>query len=260
MEQNKIKKIFSHLRVFGLGETEIELYLQSLKFGPASIQELARVLKQNRVTVYSAAERLREKGFLTETRQQKRRLIMAADPKKLQRLAEEKINDAKVAAQELLEVIQTLAEIKTTSRYFPNVRFYEGVTGFRQMLEETLGAKNEVLVLSYVPLFSEKVGVEYLQNNILKRAKKGIISRLLFPPCPFADNLQTHRGRYNSEVRLMPAGLKWEASLFLWNDTAALASYKESRLTTTFIDNKAIVQLFRIMFKMIWDKTDVWRK
>ncbi len=247
------QKAIESLESFGIGQTDANIYLKALELGPSSVQEIAEATKQNRVTAHSAIERLREKGILKETRRKTRRLIMAADPEILRKLVERKQFELSQMSSGMDQVIEYLQKQQKTDRYFPTVTFYEGVQGFQLMLEETLKAKEEVLVLNYVPVFEKIVGREFLADNILKRAKKQIATKLIFPKCEFANILNDKKWKYNVEVRLTPEEKKWNAALFLWNETVALVSFKEERLTTTFIENKDIAVMMRLMHELIWN-------
>ena len=254
MQQAELRRLNNKLKQLGFGETEAVVYMKSLELGPATVQEMAKKLSLNRVTVHSVVERLLEKGFLTESRKKTRRLIVAAAPKTLFRFVEKKKTEAEEMSRDLSDAVTLLEQFQTTSRFFPAVRFYEGTQGFQLMLEETLEAKNDVLVFSYVPVFEKLIGREALEKNIAKRAARGIRSKLLFPPCEIAEHLYKKRGSYDIDVRLTPKELTWNAAVFMWNETIALASFKEGRLTTTFIDNKDIADMLRIMHCLMWGR------
>ena len=248
-------RIVEQLKALGCNEREADIYMQSLQMGSASVQDIARKLKQNRVTVYSAVEQMMEKGLLFETRRGKRRLIAAEEPVSLLRLCQRRENELQMMRSNLEHVIPLLTALQSTDQSVPAVKFYEGVNGFKRMLEETLTAKGEVLVFSYVDLFSTLVGPDYLKNYFRRRSRKGIRTRLIFPPCSFADFVIKTGKEFHNTVRLLSSHLKWQSGIFSWNDSLALMSYTKQKVTCTIIENRDIAHFYRnIIFELCWNQ------
>lgn len=253
IKTSDLYRITEQLKTFGCNSREAAIYVQCLQMGPSSVQEIARKLRQNRVTVHSAVEQLLLKGLLFETRRGKRRLIAAEEPVALLRLLRKKESELQSTRANLEHVIQLLSSLQAREQSVPTVKFYEEAEGFRHMLEETLSAKGEVLVFSYVPLFSTLVGMDYLLDYFRRRAAKGISTRLLFPPCSFADAVHAKAKEYKIQVRLLPPTLIWQSGMFSWNDSLALMSYTQQRLTCTIIENRDIAHFYRqIIFELCW--------
>ncbi|MDP3975610.1 MAG: helix-turn-helix domain-containing protein [bacterium] len=251
------QRLAAQLNQFGCNPREAQVYLQCSQLGPSSVQELARRMKMNRVTVHSAVEQMIEKGFLYETRKGKRRLIVAEEPDVLYRLLQRRKNELSMMEMNLDQVVKLLNSVHVSDRGVPTVRFYEGVEGFKKMLEETLSARGEVLVCTYVQAFQAILEPEYLEHYYVRRAKKGIHTRLIFPPCPFVERIRKKIKQWNMTIRLLPPQLKWSSGFFLWNDTLALMSYTEGKLTTTIIENKDITDFVgKVMFELIWQQAE----
>ena len=155
-------------------------------------------------------------------------------------------------AKGLKGVVELLQKAQTTSRYFPTVRFYEGTQGFFRMTEETLESKNDLLVFNFIPKFEEVMSPEGLVDYLTRKGKRGVHSKLLFPMSPLSKKMHKNRHIYDNEMRIIPDEYKWNALLFLWDESVALGSYKEGHLTTTIIDNKDIADMLRLMHQLIW--------
>jgi DNA-binding transcriptional regulator YhcF (GntR family) len=221
--------------------------------GPTTVQQLATQMRQNRVTVHSAVEQMIAKGLLFETRRGKRRFIVAEEPRGLLRLFQRKENEMHVMRGNLEHVVQLLQSVQSVDQSIPTVKFYEGSDGFKRMLEETLTARGEVLVFSYVDLFSKLVGVDYLKNYLKRRGQKGIHTRLIFPQCAFADFVIKTGKEYKNTVRMLPATMQWQSGIFSWNDSIAIMSYTEQKITCTIIENRDIAHFYRtIIFELCW--------
>lgn len=255
LNRSDLLLVESQLKHFDCSPRAADIYIECLKRGPATVQELARALKQNRVTVHSAVEQLLKKGLVYETRKQKRRLIVSENPSILLTLIQRKENELRALKVNIGYVTEVLSSIQTADRSVPTIQLYEGVDGFKQMLEKTLEAKGEVLVFSYVELFSKLVGIDYLEDYFERRAKKGIHTRLIFPTGPFAVRANKKAARHKMQIRVLPPELKWSSGIFSWNDTVAIMSYTESKLTCSLIENKDIAYFYQhIIFGLAWQQ------
>jgi hypothetical protein len=210
-------------------------------------------MRMNRVTVHSAVEQMLEKGLLFETRKGKRRLIVAEEPVSLLRLLSKKEQEITRARGSMEHIMRLLTSLQSTDQSVPTVKLYEGAEGFKKMLEETLTARGEILVFSYVPLFSELVGIKYLEDYFKRRADRDIHTRLLFPPCDFANKMAKRNKEFRMQIRTLPEQYVWQSGIFSWNDCLALMSYTERHLTCTIIENREIAYFFRlVIFELCW--------
>ena len=243
------------LKFLGCNDREATIYLHCLQVGPSSVQDIARKLRQNRITVHSAVEQMQAKGLLFETRKSKRRFIVAEEPVGLLRLFQKKENEMRLARSNLEHAVQLLSTVQGIDHSIPAVKLYEEVDGFKKMLEETLEARGEVLVYSNVDLLSKLVGVQHLEQYFRQRSRKNIHTRLIFPPCDFADLVKAKTRDYKIQVRLLPRDMQWRSGIFAWNESLALMSYTEQKLTCTIIENKDIAYFYRnIIFELCWEQ------
>ncbi|MDO8648723.1 MAG: helix-turn-helix domain-containing protein [Candidatus Peregrinibacteria bacterium] len=248
-----LPRIVADLTRLGCNERESKIYVQCLQLGSASVQQIASKLGQNRLTVHSAVGQMIKKGFLFETRKGKKRLIVAEEPVTLLRLVHEREQDVANLRGNVEHLVSVLSSLQSTDRSIPTVKLFEGVEGFKRMLEETLSARGEILVFSNVDLFSRLVGEEHLEKYFRRRARKGIHTRLIFPPCSFADRVAKRSKEFKIQVRLLKTAAQWKTGIFSWNDCIAIMSYTEQKLTCTIIENRDIASFFRnINFDVIW--------
>jgi len=241
------------LALFGCNSRESTIYLKLLEVGPTSIQELSRALKQNRVTVHSAVEQLISKGFIYESRRGKRRVIGAEEPLVLSNLIAKKENDLSILKSNIGDLIRLLSSIRRPESSAPTIKFYEGKEGFKKMLEETLEARDGVLVITYVDLFAHWLTPTYLENYFKRRSDRGIHTKLIYPPSTFGDRVKKKSREYKIEIRTLPPELEWRAGVFSWNDSIGIQSLTENRLTCTIIENRDIAHFWRsVVYPLMW--------
>lgn len=249
------QRIEAALQQFGLNSRDAEIYLHSLQVGPASVQRLAHDLGQNRVTVHSAVEKLIELGFLFESRRGKRRLVVAESPDMLHRLVQKRKSELDMLADSAKQISKLLSSVRKTGQSVPTVKFYEGVEGLKKMLEETLSAEGEVLVFTYVDIFSQLLSPHYLESYYIRRAKKGIRARLIFPLGDFGRRVHKRAEEFKMKIRFLSPDIQWRSGIFCWNDIVAIQSFTEGRVTCTIIENEDIAFFFRkVIYELCWEQ------
>ncbi len=248
--------IVSQLEHFGCIKNEAELYIYSLSVGPETIQKLAQGLKRNRTTVYNEVQQLLKKGLFFETRKDRKRYVAAERPGVLYSLLQQRENELAVLKNNMNYAVGILDAIKPTDTGIPTVKIYEGVDGFKKMFEETLTAKNEVLVINYVELFSKLIGPDYLENYFKRRSAKGIRGRHIFADCDFAERINKKAAEYKVNIHLTPAGMEWKAGIYSWNDCLGIQSFTEGKMSCVVIENKDIAEFYRkVIFELAWAQT-----
>lgn len=237
-------------------QREAKIYLESLQSGASSVQDLANKLGQNRITIHSATEQLIKKGLLYETREKKKRLIVAADPEFIITLVQKKQNDLNVLKLNLEQALPLMNSLHVKNQFVPKVSIYEGVDGFKQMLEMTLSAKGEFLAIIDSNRFSVLLTPDYVEDFFKRRAEKNIYSRLIFPEikAPIIKEIVRSSDKYKIQVRTIKQDLDWYSGFISWNDNISLKSFTQARFTCTIIQNVDIANFFRkTQFEILWN-------
>jgi len=105
--------INEQLKVLGLNDTEIAVYLAVLKAGVIAPAEVAEITSIKRTTVYSAAKELIKRGLIAEDLSRKTARLMAVPPKNLATLVEEeqrKVEDKRRQLKPLIAALEKEAE------------------------------------------------------------------------------------------------------------------------------------------------------
>lgn len=248
-------RIIEFLKHFDCNTREAETYLQCLQLGPATVQEIAHKMKSNRITVHSTIEQLIQKGLLFETRKAKKRLIASESPDILHRLLQRRLNEIKLIEHNLDYVIKVLHTVHPSHHYLPTVKLYEEIDGFKKMLEETLTAKNEILIFTCSELFSQVLPADYIEDYYKRRAETGVHTRVIYPAGEFASRVAKDAKKYNLDIRVPAAKINYEAGIYLWNNSVALKSFKEDKVTCTIIEHEDIANFFRnIVYEQLWSQ------
>jgi len=121
------------------------------------------------------------------------------------------------------------------------------------MLEETLNAQGEVLVFTYVDLFSKLLNSSYLEKYYARRAAKNIHTRLIFPLAEFGKKTNAKANQYKMQIRFLPPDIAWKSGIFSWNNVIAIQSFTEGKVTCTMIENEDIAHFYRhVIYELCW--------
>ncbi|NTW30463.1 MAG: hypothetical protein HGA33_04235 [Candidatus Moranbacteria bacterium] len=119
------------LRKLGFSDNEAAVYLAALELGEASVQRISQKAKLKRTTVYGIVETLRERGLLKTTKNRKKTLYFAEDPRRLKELARE-------AERTADSILPSLLAITNLIDHKPKILFFEGIEGIKDIYKETL--------------------------------------------------------------------------------------------------------------------------
>ncbi len=179
---------------------------------------------------------------------------MAEEPEAFLRMLKIKERELESARANLGYVVGVLQRVHEQDRSHPKVSFHEGTEGFKRMLEMSLSAKGEFLGLINVELFSEHLTPEYLEDFFVRRAARGIRSRLIWPRRDaFANRTIPKSRELKMQVRVLPSNIEWRSGFISWNDCISLKSFSSGQITCTIIQNNDIVSFYRnVVFEALW--------
>ncbi len=131
---NKMEASIDNLQKAGLPRNEAKTYLELLKQGELSANELSKKLGTDRTLTYSILNNLIEKGLISYIKKQNKKYFQAEPPENLLHPIKKKeifIND----------LIPTLSKIKKQKDSEYEIKVYEGKDGFRTILRRILKNK-----------------------------------------------------------------------------------------------------------------------
>lgn len=170
--QNELQK---ELLAAGLSESEAGIYLAALELGETTVSRLARKAGIKRTTAYLVIESLKEKGLISSLKKEAASVFFAEDPRKLHDVLEER-------RQKIDKIMPELLAFTNLIDRKPEIKFYEGDEGIREILKDILRYPNsEVLGWvseDYVKYFKEDF---FINHFIPKRVEKKISARTIAP-------------------------------------------------------------------------------
>src|SRR3989338_11095230 len=183
----------------GLDKREAALYLATLELGEASAKDIAKKASIQRTYFYDISDKLIKSGFLKQVAKGKKRLFSALEPERLLELEEKRFKQLKNALPQFKALFNTKGQ---KSKIF----YYEGLEGIRQIINDSLSFKSEVLFFEtpqIVALDQQRLLKEYIK----KRIALGIKVRVIGEMSTEILNMKTRDKDELRETRILPKNI-----------------------------------------------------
>lgn len=245
------KKLFEDI---GLSENAHRVYLQLIENGTSSARTLAENLNIPRPSVYDHLKMLIQKGLVLERNEGNKKLFQVDDLKNLPRLIKNKIDSLKKEEADLENILPGL--INHTRAIEPKIKFYSGVEGVRQVLNDMLWNKNlDTVALWPISEMVELLGKDYMADMNRKRIRQKLSTRGIWPEDKKVD-LKNHpflgvgKGFFR-EIRIAPKGMTWNMSYWAYADKVAFISSRKETFGFV-IHSRDFAEMIKAQFEVIW--------
>ena len=235
------------LMEWGLTEKEAQVYLATLEFGSATVNEIAKRTKIFRTYCYDIIRSLTGQGLVSSITRKGVQYFKAANPSKLVGLLEEKKGKIK-------EVLPQLQALSGSAGKLPQAVLFEGVEGIKSIHEDILASQTK----SYVIGSTEKiVGVlgPFFSLYVKRRKEKKLHAFVITEDTPstrkivgLAAKKELRHVRFNKEL----AGNS--TTIYLYNNKVAILTYEKEPFGV-ITENKALYSTFRLLFDVLWKAT-----
>ncbi|MFH1749863.1 MAG: helix-turn-helix domain-containing protein [bacterium] len=240
------------IKSLGLNEKQAKIYLASLRLGPNTAGEIAKIAKLKRTTTYFVLEQLKEKGIVSIKKTKKITLYSVISPKTIL----EKIKRQETSLEQALPELEKLYKEQL---HKPKIETFEGLEGVRQVyqdMEKYLSAPEGVMYFGSVAHFFEPEYYDLQENWVrLSKNKKNKCREIL-------NSSGVNRLEYfkevwksknpNYQVRVMPKGIN-----MLNNDNGIYGNKLtifslQKEIFVVVIESEDIAQAYRNFFELAW--------
>jgi HTH-type transcriptional regulator, sugar sensing transcriptional regulator len=233
----------------GLNQKQIKVYLAVLGLGRATIIDIARKTAIKRTTVYDVVLQLIQLEFVSESKRGKRRLFIAENPGLLLTKMEQKLN-------ELKGFVPTLSSLYAGTIPRPEIKFYDGINGVRNIMEELLLMKDkEQLYWSSIEDLIDLFGPVYMKNWVIRRVKRNIWSKVLL--VKRRRNIETHfqeSNMYLRKIHWLPGAFNFNGIICLFDNKIAFISSREESFGFV-VKSDELSRMMRLIFDSMWQIT-----
>lgn len=248
-----------HLGQAGLTPHQAALYEAFIKRGAMPASQAAREANVPRTLAYAVLKQLEILGLL-EKREAggKVAVFAAAHPLKLQERAEENKKRSETALIALSGAMPELLSAYNLSIGKPGVRFFEGMLGMKQVLDDSLTAKE--MILTYADLASiRKYIPEVNAQYVRERERRGVAKRGLVPDTP--EN-RSFVGGYEgdfakvTDTKFIPCEqAPFKTIMQIYDNKVSYLALGEENLMGVILEDPRIYQMHKTLFEHLWSVT-----
>lgn len=230
-------------------EKEASVYLALLALGKGTVSQIARKANITRTHGYNILDTLISKGLVNISGKEPKQEYTAESPNKIKDLLKNEIKKQEEFLKQADTIIPKLQSIYNTKDR-PQIRFYEGSEGLKQIYEDTLTAKGEILAYASVE-DTQATLPEYFPNYYFRRADKNIPIKAIFPDSPEARELTKLNKIQKRETALVPPQeFSFSPEINIYNNKVMIASWREKLGIT--IESSEISDAMKKIFKLAW--------
>lgn len=226
----------------GFSEGEAKIYTATLELGETSVAQISKKAKIERTTAYGFIESLKKRGYLTVSKDGKKTVYSANNPKRLKGELEEKSRLVEAVLPELLSITNAI-DTK------PKVRFFDSREGIYDIYRETLDYPDQRMCMwMSSPWYDdEKFWRDYYMPT---RIEKKIHLRAIVPKTDESVPFVKEDVISLRETR-MTDGNDITADIMLYGTrNIAIISYEES--TALVIESQKLFDTLKMIFEAHW--------
>ena len=226
----------SNLKNAGLTGNEAKIYLELIRSGEQSANELAKRLSMDRTLTYTVLNNLIDKGLVNYIIKTKKKFFRAADPSNLLNAIKQK----EILVQELINELNKIQRIENVET---QINVYEGKSGMRSIIN---------LVTKYRELCAfgatgRMYELFYESPALVKElVKKKHFARIIASPQYRGKQITTIK---NIETRYLKVDSEVTTTIF--GDYIMLHIIKEKPIAI-LIKNKDITKGYQNYFEVLW--------
>jgi len=234
----------------GFADKEASVYLALLELGPSTVSEIGRLAQINRTTGYDILELLAGKGLVNVLEKGAVKKYAVEDPQKIIVYSQNKIQRAEKEFGIIKNLLPELRSIYNKKEK-PKVKFYEGKEGLKQVYEDTLTAK-EPLILGYScaePMYQSLPN--FFPDYLKRRVAKKIHGKMIAPDTPgIREMIKTDKADLR-ESRIVPKEqLNLAIEINIYDNKVMIASWEEN--LGILIESDKIADAQKKIFELAW--------
>ena len=233
------------LQNYGLNDKEAKVYLSALELGKATGFQIYKRTGLKKPTVYYILDELHKRHLVSLTMQGNKRYFVAEDPQKIKRDLEEKLS----SFEELLPQLRSIYNISGSK---PKIMFYEGKEGLKEVYNDTLQYKSEILAFASEGIF-QFLGKDYNDYYIAKRVKKHIPVRGIVPTTDTLEKsyLRKNIAHLRSTKTINSNKYNFPIEINIYANKVALISFRDE--LGIIIESEEVTRMMKMMFEFFWN-------
>ncbi len=249
--QDKAKELAS---IFNISLNEAKVYLALHSNGPSMVAQVGKLANLSRTAVYPPLLSLVKRGFVGITNSSKRKYYSAIDPEQLQRILVNK----QTSLTSLLGNLNQKEKISSPENKL-DIVYYAGKNGIRTAGQVFLDETKEKMWYSFEsPVeINELTGVEFLEEYIKQRVKRGISGKMILSSrtdVPWLRNfLAKDKEQLRETIMINPREYPFDSSIAVTKGLTFLINGSGNPFGV-IIRNDNLARNLTSVHKLIWSR------
>lgn len=249
------------LQQIGLSEKDAEVYLACLELGTQPASVIAKKAKLKRPTTYMILDALQHKGLVSEYTGSNVKYFTAVSPEYLLSYIDKQRCELSSHQRELEQYLPQLQSLSNPYSINPKVKFFEGIEGVENVMNDSLTAKGELRAYSTIDAWFSR---PELKQYILWYGRQRVeIKKIpLYCICPdtktsrdyleenYVDKPNEH---HLSNFRWLPKQIQsFSNEINIYDNKMAIACLGKNELLGILIESQSIADSQKSIFDAAW--------
>lgn len=237
------------LVAMGLPEKEAKVYVAALEMGRGTVTQISRKAGVARTNGYNLLDSLASKGLVRISGKEPKEEYVAESPDALVAYIEKQHENTR---SNLVKVKDFAPELKSIQKVAdrPQIKFYEGADGLKQVYEDTLTSTETIRAYASVEDMHATLK-DYFPKYYARRSGKGIHIRTILPDTPVSVERTTHDQEEARESRLVPHDrFQFHPEINIYDNKVMIASWREE--LGIIIESGEVADAMKKIFELAW--------
>lgn len=247
--KKELSTLQKQLQIIGLSDNEVSAYMALLELGKGTVSQISRKAQLNRTTGYDVLDRLVAKELVSISGKEPKQEYLAESPDRLESLI---VNELEKKQKELDQARKIIPELKSMHNVAgrPQIRFYEGTSGLKEVYEDTLSSHEAIRAYASVDdVHAALPG--YFPLYYKRRTEKGIPIRAIFTDNPEGRELSKHDAEEIRESAFVPAETYgFHPEINIYDNKVMIASWREQ--LGIIIESAEIADAMKKIYELAW--------
>jgi predicted DNA-binding transcriptional regulator len=257
MSRDTEGKLAAALRDAGLTDTEVAVFDFLIRRDAGlRVSAIARGTRLNRSALYGVLKTLTAKGLVSSTVRNGILLFQSIQPHLivdyLER-AKEKISKHIESVEELVPDLVTLRNQE--ERYRPNIQFFDGTEGIKEVYRDLIRTNKEKLVYGFTgaQALLNLMGYDWADRIVKKRSEAGVKWLGIAAESPYAREMAKRDATQLRKTKFLPPQYTFDIELVAYDDKAAIISFAKDHPWAMIITDKKIADTVKALFSYVND-------
>ena len=226
---------------------EIKIYKILMNRGPTPAGEIAKRIGSHRRNTYDAIDRMISKGFLGYIKENNLKYFQIQDPKSL-------VDSLKAKQEAWEKLLPKIQEDMKSWQDKKETLFFRGKSGIKQVFDDILGYKNDILVKS-----TSKDSNTIVKYALAKFEKERIEKRI--PQYIIIDKntpkeIKSQLNKYKlCKIKYFDNFNSSPISQYIYGNNVATILWLDSEPSVIVVRGSENAQFHREQFKLMWENT-----